>query len=89
MGMPGGIPGTLDICCTACTASRRLKVAGGRHSRAELPLAVAAVIMGGNARVGFEDNILLPRRAREGQRAASGKGGADLARGGKAGRLAG
>lgn len=62
MGVPGGIPGTLEHllhCVHSIPEGSRWQVAG--IGRAELPLAVAAVIMGGNARVGFEDNIYYSR----------------------------
>lgn len=58
MGVPGGIPGTVDHLVhlvqtmpDGCTWT----VAGiGRY---ELPLAAAAIVMGGHVRVGFEDNL--------------------------------
>ncbi|MDF2626302.1 MAG: hypothetical protein K0R39_133 [Symbiobacteriaceae bacterium] len=58
MGVPGGIPGTVknlllmaESIPEGCTWS----VAG--VGRAQLPLAAAAIIMGGHVRVGLEDNI--------------------------------
>jgi 3-keto-5-aminohexanoate cleavage enzyme len=58
MGVPGGIPGTVknlllmaESIPEGCTWS----VAG--VGRAQLPLATAAIILGGHVRVGLEDNI--------------------------------
>lgn len=58
MGVPGGIPGTprhllhlVETLPAGCTWT----VAG--IGRAELPLAVMAIMLGGHVRVGFEDNI--------------------------------
>lgn len=58
MGVPGGITGTpknlmhlVESIPQGCTWS----VAG--IGKAELPLAVMAIILGGHVRVGFEDNI--------------------------------
>jgi 3-keto-5-aminohexanoate cleavage enzyme len=58
MGVPGGIPGSVknlllmvESIPEGCTWS----VAG--VGRAQLPLAAAAIIMGGHVRVGLEDNI--------------------------------
>lgn len=62
MGVPGGIPGTLEHlmhCVHSIPLGSKWQVAG--IGRAELPLAMAAVVMGGNARVGFEDNIYYSR----------------------------
>lgn len=58
MGVPGGIPGEVDDLLHVVRkipAGSTWTVAGiGRY---ELPLAVMAILMGGNVRVGFEDNI--------------------------------
>ena len=58
MGVPGGIPAEpkhllhlVESIPPGCTWS----VAG--IGKAELPLAVMAIIMGGHVRVGFEDNV--------------------------------
>ncbi|MEA4882220.1 MAG: 3-keto-5-aminohexanoate cleavage protein [Clostridia bacterium] len=62
MGVPGGIPGTVrDLlhCIESLPASARWQVAG--IGRAELTLAAVAIAMGGNVRVGFEDNIYYSR----------------------------
>ena len=61
LGAPGAMPGTLknllflseSIPC-GCTWT----VAG--IAKAEIPLAAAAVVMGGHVRVGLEDNLFLP-----------------------------
>lgn len=58
MGVPGGIPGTVkDLLhlVESIPPGSTWTVAG--IGRAELPLATAAIILGGNVRVGFEDNI--------------------------------
>ena len=62
MGVPGGIPGTpeqlMNLVKTlpeGCTWT----VAG--IGRAELPLAAMAALMGGHARIGFEDNLYYAR----------------------------
>lgn len=58
MGVPGGIPGTLKNLLhlvESLPPGSTWTVAGvGRH---ELPLATAAILLGGHVRVGFEDNI--------------------------------
>jgi 3-keto-5-aminohexanoate cleavage enzyme len=58
LGVPGGLEGTVQNLCdlvddlpAGCTWS----VAG--IGRAQLPMAVAAIAMGGHVRVGLEDNI--------------------------------
>lgn len=58
MGVPGGIPGeprhlihlaeSLPVGCTWTVAG---------IGRAELPLAVMSIVLGGHVRVGFEDNV--------------------------------
>lgn len=62
MGVPGGIPGELrhllhlvETLPAGCTWT----VAG--VGRAELPLAVMAIMLGGHVRVGFEDNIFYSK----------------------------
>jgi len=58
MGVPGGIPGTprdLLHLVESLPAGSTWSVAG--IGRAELPLGVMAIIMGGHVRVGFEDNV--------------------------------
>jgi len=58
MGVPGAIPGTaknLIHLVDSIPANATWTVAG--IGRAELPLAVMAIVMGGHVRVGFEDNI--------------------------------
>lgn len=58
MGVPGGIPGTpkdLLHLVESLPAGATWSVAG--IGRAELPLGVMAILMGGHVRVGFEDNV--------------------------------
>lgn len=58
MGVPGGIPGTpkdLLHLVESLPAGSTWTVAG--IGRAELPLGVMAILMGGHVRVGFEDNV--------------------------------
>ncbi|MGE5586888.1 MAG: 3-keto-5-aminohexanoate cleavage protein [Clostridia bacterium] len=58
MGVPGGIPGTIDNLMhlvRQIPAGAMWQVAG--IGRAELPLAVVAIVAGGHVRVGFEDNV--------------------------------
>lgn len=58
MGVPGAIPGTaknLLHLIESIPQNATWTVAG--IGRAELPLAVMAIVMGGHVRVGFEDNI--------------------------------
>lgn len=68
MGVPGAIPGTIKNLLhlvESIPAGSTWTVAGiGRH---ELPLAAAAIVLGGHVRVGFEDNIYY----RKGQLAQS------------------
>lgn len=58
MGVPGGIPATIKNLLhlvESIPPGSTWTVAGmGRH---ELPLATAAILLGGHVRVGFEDNI--------------------------------
>lgn len=58
MGVPGGIPGTIDNLLHLAgqiPAGASWQVAG--IGRAELPLGVVAIVAGGHVRVGFEDNV--------------------------------
>lgn len=62
MGVPGGIPGTprdLLHLVESLPPGSTWSVAG--ISRAELPLGVMAIILGGHVRVGFEDNIFYTK----------------------------
>jgi 3-keto-5-aminohexanoate cleavage enzyme len=58
MGVPGGIPGTVNnlvhLVNTIPKGSTWTVAGIGRY---ELPLAAAAIAMGGHVRVGFEDNL--------------------------------
>lgn len=58
LGVPGAMPGNIEdlvFLVGRIPAGSKWTVAG--IGRCELPLAVHAVAMGGNVRVGFEDNI--------------------------------
>lgn len=62
MGVPGAIPGTaknLMHLIESIPQGSTWTVAG--IGRAELPLAVMAIVLGGHVRVGFEDNIFYSR----------------------------
>ncbi|MHB8926560.1 MAG: 3-keto-5-aminohexanoate cleavage enzyme [Bacillota bacterium] len=62
MGVPGGITGTprnLLHLVESLPAGSTWSVAG--IGRAQLPLGVTAVVLGGHVRVGFEDNIFYSR----------------------------
>lgn len=62
MGVPGAIPGNprdLVYLVNSIPADCTWTVAG--IGRAELPLAVMAIAMGGHVRVGFEDNIFYSK----------------------------
>lgn len=62
MGVPGGIPGTprdLLFLVESLPAGARWSVAG--IGRAQLPLAAMAIVMGGNVRVGLEDNVFYKK----------------------------
>jgi 3-keto-5-aminohexanoate cleavage enzyme len=62
MGVPGAIPGTpknLLHLVESIPAGSTWTVAG--IGRAELPLAVMAILLGGHVRVGFEDNIFYSK----------------------------
>ncbi len=62
MGVPGGIPASLKNLLhlvESIPPESTWTVAGmGRH---ELPLATAAILLGGHARVGFEDNVYFTK----------------------------
>jgi 3-keto-5-aminohexanoate cleavage enzyme len=61
LGVPGSMPGTvknLQFLAESIPAGSTWSVAG--IGRAEIPLAAAAIVMGGHVRVGLEDNLLLP-----------------------------
>lgn len=62
MGVPGGIPASLKNLlhmAESLPPGSTWTVAGiGRH---ELPLATAAILLGGHVRVGFEDNIFFDK----------------------------
>jgi len=58
LGVPGACPGTpedLMYMISNAPANATWTVAG--IGRSELPLAVMAIVLGGNVRVGFEDNV--------------------------------
>lgn len=62
MGVPGAIPATprnLLLLSESIPSGCTWSVAG--IGKAELPMAVMAIIMGGNVRLGFEDNIYYSR----------------------------
>ena len=62
MGVPGGIPATLKNLLHLAESIPPVStwtVAG--MGRAQLPLATAAVLLGGHVRVGFEDNIYFEK----------------------------
>ncbi len=61
LGAPGSMPGTMKnlvFLSESIPAGSTWCVAG--IGRAEIPLSVAAIAMGGHVRVGLEDNLLLP-----------------------------
>lgn len=62
LGVPGALPGTgknLVMLCDELPEGCTWTVAGvGRY---ELPLSILAIAMGGNVRVGFEDNIFYSK----------------------------
>jgi 3-keto-5-aminohexanoate cleavage enzyme len=61
LGAPGSMPGTvrnLVFLADSLPPGSTWTVAG--IGRAELPLATAAIAMGGHVRVGLEDNLILP-----------------------------
>ncbi|BHH82262.1 beta-keto acid cleavage family enzyme [Desulforhopalus sp. 52FAK] len=61
MGAPGSMPGSIKnllFLSESLPPDSTWTVAGiGRH---EIPLATAAIVMGGHVRVGLEDNLYLP-----------------------------
>ena len=82
LGVPGGLEATVSNLCDlvdnlpdGCTWS----VAG--IGKAQLPMAMAAIAMGGHVRVGLEDNLHYSRGPPCPQRGARGTGGADRRRG--------
>jgi 3-keto-5-aminohexanoate cleavage enzyme len=61
LGAPGSMPGTvknLQFLSESIPAGSTWSVAG--IGKAEIPLAAAAIVMGGHVRVGLEDNLYLP-----------------------------
>ena len=61
LGAPGAMPGTVKnllFLSESIPAGSTWTVAG--IAKAEIPLAVAAVVMGGHVRVGLEDNLFMP-----------------------------
>ena len=61
LGAPGSMPGTvknLQFLSESIPAGSTWCVAG--IGKAEIPLAAAAIAMGGHVRVGLEDNLVLP-----------------------------
>jgi 3-keto-5-aminohexanoate cleavage enzyme len=62
LGVPGGLDATVEHLCELVRnlpASCTWSVAG--IGRAQLPMALAALAMGGHVRVGLEDNIYYTR----------------------------
>lgn len=61
LGAPGSMPGTvknLQFLSESIPDSATWSVAG--IGKAEIPLAAAAIVMGGHVRVGLEDNLAMP-----------------------------
>ena len=61
LGAPGSMPGTfknLQFLSDSIPQNATWTVAG--IAKAEIPLAAAAVVMGGHVRVGLEDNLKMP-----------------------------
>ncbi|SFM72666.1 3-keto-5-aminohexanoate cleavage protein [Thermodesulforhabdus norvegica] len=61
LGAPGALPGSVKILqflVDLIPAGSTWSVAG--IGRAEIPLATAAIVMGGHVRVGLEDNLYMP-----------------------------
>jgi len=61
LGAPGSMPGTVKnllFLSESIPGGSTWSVAG--IGKAEIPLATAAIIMGGHVRVGLEDNLFLP-----------------------------
>jgi 3-keto-5-aminohexanoate cleavage enzyme len=61
LGAPGSMPGTVRnlVFLADCLPPNSTWTVAG-IGKAELPLATAAIAMGGHVRVGIEDNLLLP-----------------------------
>lgn len=63
MGIMGGIPATVDNLAYLHKTARELigefNWSVGSAGKAQLPIAAAALAMGGNVRVGLEDNVYL------------------------------
>lgn len=58
MGVPGGIPGTpKDLLFLVESLPKGAKWFVAGIGQAQLPLATMAILLGGNVRVGFEDNV--------------------------------
>jgi 3-keto-5-aminohexanoate cleavage enzyme len=62
MGVPGGIPATIKnlLHLVECIPQGSTWTVAGM-GRSQLPLATAAVLLGGHVRVGFEDNIFYEK----------------------------
>jgi len=61
LGAPGSMPGTvknLQFLSESIPTGSTWSVAG--IGKAEIPLSVAAIVMGGHVRVGLEDNLYMP-----------------------------
>jgi 3-keto-5-aminohexanoate cleavage enzyme len=61
LGAPGSMPASvknLSFLADSIPADSTWTVAG--IARAEIPMAAAAIVMGGHVRVGLEDNLYLP-----------------------------
>jgi 3-keto-5-aminohexanoate cleavage enzyme len=61
LGAPGSMPASvrnLSFLAHSIPAGSTWTVAG--IARAEIPLAAAAIVMGGHVRVGLEDNLFMP-----------------------------
>jgi 3-keto-5-aminohexanoate cleavage enzyme len=61
LGVPGSMPGTVKnllFLSESIPSGATWTVAG--IAKSELPLAAAAIVMGGHVRVGLEDNLHLP-----------------------------
>ena len=61
LGAPGSMPASvrnLSFLADSIPADSTWTVAG--IARAEIPLAAAAIVMGGHVRVGLEDNLFMP-----------------------------
>ncbi len=61
LGAPGAMPGSVRNLCFLCDsipADATWTVSG--IGKSEIPLAAAAIAMGGHVRVGLEDNLFMP-----------------------------